>query len=101
MDGEVDLYRNWTEYKNGFGDQDGEFLLAYEHLSTGILTADFYHELILDIEYFDINRAYAKYRKFKIYPEEDKYKLEVKDTAEVRTQALDTNSIYVTMLNKQ
>ncbi|XP_053387341.1 microfibril-associated glycoprotein 4-like [Mercenaria mercenaria] len=73
--GEVDFYRNWKEYKNGFGDVNGEFWLGNEHLS--ILTATGDHELRIDMEDFEGNRAFAKYSKFKIYPEEDKYKLEV------------------------
>ncbi|XP_045184083.2 angiopoietin-related protein 7-like [Mercenaria mercenaria] len=73
--GEVDFYRNWTEYRNGFGDLNGDFWLGNEHLS--ILTAKGDHELRIDMEDFDGNKAYAKYSKFKVYPEEDKYKLEV------------------------
>ncbi|XP_053387297.1 uncharacterized protein LOC123543147 [Mercenaria mercenaria] len=75
QNGEVDFYRNWNEYKNGFGDLNGEFWLGNEHLS--ILTATGDHELRIDMEDFEGNKAYAKYSKFKVYPEEDKYKLEV------------------------
>ncbi|XP_045183336.2 fibrinogen-like protein 1 [Mercenaria mercenaria] len=73
--GEIDFYRNWKEYKNGFGDLNGEFWLGNERLS--ILTATGDHELRIDMEDFEGNRAFAKYSKFRIYPEEDKYKLEV------------------------
>ena len=45
MNGEVDFYRNWTEYKNGFGDPNGEFWLGNEHLS--ILTAEGDHEIVV------------------------------------------------------
>ncbi|XP_045184613.2 fibroleukin-like [Mercenaria mercenaria] len=75
QNGETDFYRNWTEYKNGFGDLTGEFWLGNEHLS--ILTSSGDHELRIDMEDFDGNKAYAKYSKFMVYPEEDKYKLEV------------------------
>ncbi|XP_045183931.2 angiopoietin-related protein 7-like [Mercenaria mercenaria] len=75
INGEVDFYRNWTEYKNGFGDVNGEFWLGNEHLS--ILTSTGDHELRIDMEDFEGNRAFAKYSKFKIYPEEYKYKIEV------------------------
>ncbi|XP_045179558.2 ficolin-2-like [Mercenaria mercenaria] len=73
--GEIDFYRNWTEYKNGFGDITGEFWLGNEHLSSLTATGD--HELRIDIEDFNGNKAFAKYSKFKVHPEEDKYKLEV------------------------
>jgi ficolin len=42
-----------------------------------LLTSDGDHELRIEIEDFEGNSAYAKYSKFKIYPEEDNYKLEV------------------------
>ncbi|XP_060600370.1 fibrinogen-like protein 1 [Ruditapes philippinarum] len=75
LNGETDFYRNWTEYKNGFGDLNGEFWLGNDHLS--LLTSDGEHELRIEIEDFEGNSAYAKYSKFKIYPEENNYKLEV------------------------
>ncbi|XP_060604596.1 techylectin-5B-like [Ruditapes philippinarum] len=75
LNGKTDFYRTWAEYKNGFGDLNGEFWLGNEHLS--LLTSDGEHELRIEIEDFEGNSAYAKYSKFKIYPEEDNYKLEV------------------------
>ncbi|XP_060575381.1 ficolin-1-like [Ruditapes philippinarum] len=75
LNGQVDFYRNWTEYKNGFGDVNGEFWLGNDHLSS--LTASGEHELRVELEEFVGKSAYAKYSKFKIYPEEDNYKLEV------------------------
>ncbi|XP_060600056.1 fibrinogen-like protein 1 [Ruditapes philippinarum] len=75
LNGKTDFYRNWTDYKNGFGDLNGEFWLGNEHLS--LLTSDGGHELRIDMEDFEGNSAYAKYSKFKVYPEEDNYRLEV------------------------
>ncbi|XP_060580114.1 ficolin-1-like [Ruditapes philippinarum] len=69
------FFRKWTEYKNGFGDLNNEFWLGNDHLS--LLTSDGEHELRIEIEDFEGNSAYAKYSKFKIYPEENNYKLEV------------------------
>ena len=32
MNGTVDFYRNWIDYKNGFGDLNGEFWLGNEKM---------------------------------------------------------------------
>jgi hypothetical protein len=75
LNGKTDFYRAWTEYKNGFGDLNGEFWLGNDHLS--LLTSDGGHELRIDIKDFVGNSVFAMYSKFKIYPEENNYKLEV------------------------
>ncbi|XP_060568628.1 microfibril-associated glycoprotein 4-like [Ruditapes philippinarum] len=75
LNGKTDFYRTWTAYKNGFGDLNGEFWLGNDHLS--LLTSNGEHELRIEFEDFKGNRAYSKYSKFKIYPEEDNYKLEI------------------------
>ncbi|XP_053386798.1 fibrinogen-like protein 1 [Mercenaria mercenaria] len=73
--GEVDFYRDWAEYKNGFGDLNGEFWLGNKYLNN--ITGRGDHGLRIDMEDFDGNKAYTKYSKFKVYPEEDMYKLHV------------------------
>jgi hypothetical protein len=87
LNGETDFYRNWTVYKNGFGDLNNEFWLGNDHLS--LLTSDGDHELRIEIEDFEGNSAYAKYSKFKIYPEEDNYKLEVSGYSGTAGDSLD------------
>ncbi|XP_053389319.1 techylectin-5B-like [Mercenaria mercenaria] len=76
QDGSVDFYRDWNDYKYGFGQLDGEFWLGNEYVN--ILTDDGEtHELRIDLEDHEGSRAYAKYSKFKVGPESTNYKLEV------------------------
>jgi ficolin len=90
LNGQVDFYRNWTEYKNGFGDLNGEFWLGNDHLSS--LTASGEHELRVELEDFEGNNVYAKYSKFKIYPEEENYKLEVSGYSGTAGDALEDHN---------
>ncbi|XP_053385858.1 ryncolin-1-like [Mercenaria mercenaria] len=76
QDGSVNCFRDWDDYKHGFGELDGEFWLGNEYVN--ILTNDGEtHELRIDLEDHDGNRAYAKYSKFKVGPESTNYTLEV------------------------
>ena len=47
LNGEVDFYRNWTDYKNGFGQLDGEFWLGNEKLHS--ITAQNKYMLRIDM----------------------------------------------------
>ena len=73
QDGSVDFYRNWTDYKNGFGNMSGEFWLGLENIKR--LTKDNDKELRVDLEDFEGEKRYAKYETFKV--EGGKYKLTV------------------------
>ena len=73
QDGSVDFYRNWTDYKYGFGNMSGEFWLGLENIER--LTKDNDKELRVDLEDFEMEKRYAKYGTFKV--EGGKYKLTV------------------------
>ena len=73
-DGSVDFYRDWGDYKIGFGDVSGEFWMGNEHLHS--LTRD-QQELRVDLVDFNGNTAYAKYASFSVGSESENYKLSV------------------------
>ncbi|KFB48727.1 AGAP012000-PA-like protein [Anopheles sinensis] len=75
IDGSVDFYRNWTMYKHGFGDINGEHWLGLEKLHA--MTKLGRYELFVLLEDFEGNSTYALYDEFKIGSEEEKYKLTV------------------------
>jgi len=73
LNGSVDFYRNWTDYKVGFGDLNGEFWLGLDNIHR--LTSDNNGMLRVDLEDFEGNTAYAEYNKFSVKNENDLYRL--------------------------
>ena len=78
IDASVDFYRGWEEYKNGFGDPNGNFWLGLEKVhklaSPGrgaILRVDMKHVNSPD------SVRYAEYSIFEILSESEGYKLKV------------------------
>ena len=73
VDGSVDFYRGWTDYKVGFGNLSGEFWLGNDNLhriaATGNMT------LRVDLEDFDENVTFAEYSIFKVADGSDEYRL--------------------------
>ena len=73
LNGSVDFYRNWAEYKRGFGNLSGEFWLGLENIYR--LTRNESYKLRVDLEDFAGKTYYAEYDLFKVGSEEEKYKL--------------------------
>ncbi|XP_053666532.1 microfibril-associated glycoprotein 4-like [Anopheles marshallii] len=73
FNGSTNFYRNWKEYKNGFGNLDGEFWLGLDRIYQ--LTVSSRHELVVVLEDFDKKKVFAKYDKFEIGDENEKYAL--------------------------
>ena len=76
-DGSVDFYRNWTDYKNGFGNRCGEFWLRLDKINR--LTRNQTMKLRLDLEDFEGGKRDAYYSKFVIEDENENYKLTVEE----------------------
>ena len=62
VDGSVDFYQNWIDYKNGFGNLSGEFWLGLDKIHR--LSATGYNLLRIDLETFENEKAYAVYKSF-------------------------------------
>ncbi|RVE59312.1 hypothetical protein OJAV_G00187060 [Oryzias javanicus] len=74
-DGSLNFYRPWDYYRTGFGSADGEIWLGLENLFQLCLRRKY--ELLVDMEDFEGNKAYARYSSFSVGPEVEGYKLEV------------------------
>lgn len=74
-DGTVDFYRNWEEYKHGFGNQNGEFWLGNEQIYQ--ITNQGNYKLRIDMEQWNGQKYYAVYDIFRIADESDNYRLQI------------------------
>ena len=73
QDGSVDFYRDWTNYKNGFGNLNDEFWLGLDKIYR-LANSDTF-KLRVDLEDWDEETRYAEYASFAISDEASKYKL--------------------------
>ena len=75
MDGSIDFYRGWHDYKNGFGRMDGEHWLGLDNIHR--LTNTDLNVLRIDLEDFEGEHRYAEYDVFRVDSERENYKLHV------------------------
>lgn len=73
IDGTTDFFRQWNEYKDGFGNVAGEFWMGLEKIHE--LTSSKLHELWIVMESFDGAKKNAKYSAFGISGESSNYAL--------------------------
>ncbi|KAI8747758.1 BgiBsFReD12.12 [Biomphalaria glabrata] len=77
INGKVDFYRGWKEYRDGFGDYNiGEFYLGNENIFN--LTSTGKYDLRIDLEFND-KKYFALYKDFKVLSETERnidYRLE-------------------------
>ncbi|XP_066516600.1 microfibril-associated glycoprotein 4-like [Hoplias malabaricus] len=73
MDGSVNFYRPWEQYKKGFGNKHGEYWLGLENLYQ--LTRKRKYELRVDLQDFEGVKVYALYSSFSVESEADGYRL--------------------------
>jgi len=75
QDGSEEFFRDWEDYKHGFGLPKSEFWWGLENLH--LATKDGPRELRIDIEDFSGNKAYAHYLSFRILSESQMYAISV------------------------
>ncbi|XP_032596954.1 ficolin-1-like [Drosophila grimshawi] len=73
MDGSVNFFRYWNDYKEGFGNVNGEFFIGLDKLYA--MTKDLNQELIIVMKNMAGQTKYAKYYRFAIGGEADLYNL--------------------------
>ena len=73
LDGSVDFYRGWKDYKNGFGNLNGEFWLGLDKIHR--ITTATKNELRIDMEDTSGNTKYAEYDLFAVTSGKQKYQL--------------------------
>ncbi|XP_072030139.1 fibrinogen C domain-containing protein 1-like, partial [Amphiura filiformis] len=76
INGSVDFYRDWVQYKNGFGDLDGEFWLGLDKLNR-LTSTRVSWQLKVELEDFEENIAYALYDDFHIGDESTQFQLSI------------------------
>ncbi|XP_059223071.1 ryncolin-4 [Stomoxys calcitrans] len=72
QDGSVNFYRNWADYKSGFGNPDGEFFIGLEVLHN-LTSNGLPQELLVVMQEFDNTERQAKYDLFQVGNETEKY----------------------------
>ncbi|XP_020802027.1 microfibril-associated glycoprotein 4-like [Drosophila serrata] len=73
IDGHVDFNRTWEDYRNGFGDIQGEFFIGLEKLH--LITKVAYYELCIELEDINGTTSFAHYDNFEIGSEMESYYL--------------------------
>ena len=77
QDGSVDFYLNWTDYKNGFGNLEGEHWLGLENMYLLTHQSSDPPQLRVDLADWEGNTAFAKYDQFSVGDEASNYTLSV------------------------
>jgi len=72
LNGSVNFYRGWADYKNGFGNLNGEFWLGLDKIHRLTNTKN---RLRVDLEDTTGKTTYAEYDMFAVTSERTKYKL--------------------------
>ena len=75
QDGSVDFYRNWTDYKSGFGNLEGEHWLGLDNMYLLTHQSSDPPQLRVDLADWEGNTSFAKYDQFTVGAEDSDYTL--------------------------
>ena len=75
LDGSVDFYRGWNDYKVGFGHLNGEYWLGLDKLNKLTTLNNKRYKLRVDLEDTVGNTAYAQYDYFAVSSEQSMYQM--------------------------
>ncbi|XP_071951700.1 fibrinogen-like protein A [Antedon mediterranea] len=75
QDGSVDFYRNWLQYKEGFGNVNTEFWLGNEQINR--ITSDGSFELLIEMTDHLDDMKFARYSHFRIDTEDSNYAVKI------------------------
>ncbi|KAH8401948.1 hypothetical protein KR009_008801 [Drosophila setifemur] len=75
FNGSLSFFRNWEDYKEGFGKLRGEFFIGLEKIRAIVAIEP--HELYIHLQDFDGEERHAKFDEFAIGSEEDDYAMNV------------------------
>ncbi|XP_061605397.1 angiopoietin-related protein 6 [Phyllopteryx taeniolatus] len=75
QDGSVNFFRTWEQYKQGFGNLDGEYWLGLEHLYW--LAKQTKYKLRVVLDDWQGRQVFAEYDSFRLESESDGYRLRV------------------------
>ncbi|KAK3106578.1 hypothetical protein FSP39_022974, partial [Pinctada imbricata] len=76
-DGSEDFFRNWTDYKYGFGNKSNEFWLGNHRILE--IVSQGYYELRIDMDDFSGESRFAEYRRFSVSDESKGFQLLAED----------------------
>ncbi len=77
FDGSVDFFRNWDNYTQGFGSVDGEFWLGFQKIYHLLETSGKSWQMMVLLEDFQNDIAYARYDTFNIGDAASNYRLSI------------------------
>ena len=92
QDGSVDFYRDWADYRAGFGNLAGEFWLGNDKLRTLTESVSGTWQLRIDFENWQNDKAWSEFGVFRISGEDFQLQVSSYNTESTAGDSLSLNS---------